>query len=424
MARVTHRRKMEQEARAAAQAHALADAQAIAQKFMERDESKASTNDENNANATNSNGDATRNQGGAPMDSLTDDDALDHTANDEGAALLQPPKMRRAGSMSGGVPSTAPASVTEDGANSNSGSSGFGASSDGGVLVRILAHSPPAFIHAAAFLPLLASGSTRNSASGSPNKVNTDSSTSEAANGADEENASPNRPEVNQTEDKTGRTVSNLSSVPLLLRGCPRVVTCASDGSVRMWDPTTPDHPDLGLFGGFRAPLHRRGATAVAVDTVSRRVYTADADGVVWPWVSTSGLHASSPSASLDSSAAPPANDADPTAPQSRSTGGASYCPDGRPLSHSMLRGRCVTSLALQPSRRNPRLRQYGALASNANSGSGSTGGNSARHLLVAAQGNVLLLFDLGARALLATYLGASIRTSPIKVLISSCQSG
>jgi len=413
MARITHRRKMEQEARAAAQAHALADAQAIAQKFMEADESKATTNDENNANAANSNStriDATRNEGGAPMDSVTDDDALDIAANDEGAALLQPPPMRRAGSMSGGVPSTATASVTEDGGGNSSSSSihnsSFGAGNDGGVLVRILAHSPPAFIHAAAFLPTLASESKSaggsSSAPGSPNTAT----------------SSPNSPKGGA---KAGAASS--SSVPLFLRGCPRVVSCASDGSVRLWDPTAPEHPDLGLFGGFRTPLHRRGATAVAVDTVSRRVYTADADGVVWPWVSTSGLNTpSSPTASPTMSPEPSSgngnNDAAST-PQS-SGGGASYCPDGRPLSHSMLRGRCVTSLALQPSRRNPRLWQYAALNSGAGGGAtnGGGSGSSARHLLVAAQGNVLLLFDLGARALLATYLGASIRTSPIKVCI------
>ena len=146
------------------------------------------------------------------------------------------------------------------------------------------------------------------------------------------------------------------------------MLTGAFDGSLRMWnvEAKDPKKMDLGLLGGYSAPVHRRSVTAMVVDRPNRRVYSGDADGVVWPWIW---------------------QDAGKT-PES--------FPAERPLIHPALRGRSICSLALQPKRSRQR-----------------------KHLLVAARGNVLMLFDMGAKSLLVTYHGASIRSSMIRACFS-----
>lgn len=223
-------------------------------------------------------------------------------------------------------------------------SSTAAASAVGGRLYKILQLSPPTFLYAACFVPSLEPLPA----------VGSSASDGASANNAEEPPSDSNQKPPNLFDEKP--------------EPCPPVLTGAFDGSLRMWnvEAADPKDCDMGLLGGYRAPVHRRSVTAVVVDRPNRRVYSGDADGIVWPWIW-----------------------------EARGNRPDSF-PAERPLIHPALRGRSITSLALQPKKSRQR-----------------------KHLLVAARGNVLLLFDMGAKSLLVTYHGASIRTSMIRACFS-----
>ena len=227
--------------------------------------------------------------------------------------------------------------------------------SSGGRLYKVLQHSPPTFLYAACFVPAHEAFSGAGGADVEGKDDDDAPGPLLSGSGADAAATTPNG---------GGGADSLFDKVA----PCPPVLTGAFDGSLRMWNVDSPDPKgvDLGLLGGYAAPVHRRSVMAVVVDKANRRVYSGDADGVVWPWI-------------WEGAGNRPQN-----------------FPAERPLIHPALRGRSICSLALQPKRSRQR-----------------------KHLLVAARGNLLMLFDMGAKSLLVQYHGASIRSSMIKACFS-----
>jgi len=163
---------------------------------------------------------------------------------------------------------------------------------------------------------------------------------------------------------------------------CPLVITGSFDGSVVLWDPCK-EKPNMGFLGGYQTALHRFSVTALVIEARNRRVFSGDSDGIIWAWV----LGSSNKQSSKHS-----------TPSKQGASEEVTFRPESRPINHASLRGHTITSLEVEPSKSQRK---------------------GCSNLLVAAHGNLVLLFDSEAKALLAQYHGASLHTSPIHARFS-----
>lgn len=119
-------------------------------------------------------------------------------------------------------------------------------------------------------------------------------------------------------------------------------------------------------------------------------MFSGDSDGIIWAWALASQ--------SSSSKQTPPPKQKDTDKNEDQENSMISYNPESRPISHNSLRGRTITSLEVQPTKSTRK---------------------GCCNLLVAAHGNLVLLFDSEAKALLAQYHGTTSHTSPIKARFS-----
>ena len=97
---------------------------------------------------------------------------------------------------------------------------------------------------------------------------------------------------------------------------------------------------------------------ALAVERAARRVFSGDDHGVIWAWAAKEpvkeplkeSLRETEQASPLATPLATPRETPRET-PRDMRELGADFSVEGRPLVHALLRGKTITSLALQPSR-------------------------------------------------------------------------
>ena len=93
---------------------------------------------------------------------------------------------------------------------------------------------------------------------------------------------------------------------------------------------------------------------ALAVERAARRVFSGDDHGVIWAWATKEPVKEPLKESLRETEQASPLATPRETpreTPRDMRELGADFSVEGRPLVHALLRGKTITSLALQPSR-------------------------------------------------------------------------